>query len=51
MLKYFVLIFFSITCTFATVDINNATADELLELNGIGKLKSKNIIKYREVNK
>jgi len=51
MLKYFIVIFFSITCAFATVDINNATADELLELNGIGKLKSKNIIEYREVNK
>jgi len=30
--------------------LNNATADELLELNGIGKAKSQKIIAYREVN-
>ena len=35
---------------FALVDLNNATADELLELNGIGKAKSQKIIAYREIN-
>jgi len=30
--------------------LNNATADELLELNGIGKAKSQKIINYREVH-
>ena len=32
------------------MDLNNATAAQLLELNGIGKAKSQKIIKYREVN-
>ena len=31
--------------------MNNATADELLELNGIGKAKSQKIIRYREEHK
>lgn len=47
-LKYVVALLFSITNLFAVVDLNNATADELLELNGIGKAKSQKIVKYRE---
>ncbi|QSZ42344.1 hypothetical protein GJV85_09580 [Sulfurimonas aquatica] len=35
---------------FALVDLNNATAAELLQLNGIGKAKSQKIINYRELN-
>jgi len=35
---------------FASVDLNNASLDELLSLNGIGKAKSQKIIAYREVN-
>ncbi|MEA2112277.1 MAG: helix-hairpin-helix domain-containing protein, partial [Campylobacterota bacterium] len=35
---------------FALVDINSATADELLKLNGIGKAKSQKIIEYRKMN-
>ncbi|MEA3522358.1 MAG: helix-hairpin-helix domain-containing protein, partial [Campylobacterota bacterium] len=31
-------------------DINSATADELLKLNGIGKAKSQKIIEYRKMN-
>lgn len=31
------------------VDLNNATADELLKLNGIGKAKSQKIIAYRDM--
>ena len=33
------------------MDLNNATADELLKLNGIGKAKSQKIINYRESNR
>lgn len=33
---------------FALVDINNATVDELLQLNGVGKAKSKKIVAYRD---
>ena len=32
------------------VDLNHASATELLELNGIGKAKSQKIIRYREKN-
>ncbi len=32
------------------VDLNNATTEELLELNGIGKTKAQKIIQYRESN-
>ncbi len=49
-MRFIILILLSIACLSATVDINNATADELLKLNGIGKLKSQKIIKYRELN-
>ena len=35
---------------YATVDLNNASVSELLELNGIGKAKAKKIINYREFN-
>ena len=35
---------------FATVNLNNASSSELLELNGIGKMKAKKIINYRELN-
>ena len=49
-MKYIIAIFFSLTCLFATVDINNAPPSEFLELNGIGKAKSQKIINYRELN-
>ncbi|WP_455756666.1 helix-hairpin-helix domain-containing protein [Sulfurimonas sp.] len=44
------MIFFSITSLLAVIDINNATSDELLKLNGIGKAKSQKIIAYRDIN-
>lgn len=35
---------------FKKININNATEDELTELNGVGEATAKNIIKYREEN-
>ena len=51
LVKYIVLLLLSFTTLFAVVDINNATAEELLELNGIGKSKSQKIVEYRELKK
>ena len=50
-LKYIIIFILSTLHLFAIVDLNNATADELLELNGIGKAKSQKIIEYRKTNK
>ena len=49
-LRYIITILFSITSLFAVVDINNASASEFLELNGVGKAKAAKIIEYRELN-
>lgn len=49
-MKYIIIFFLSLSPLFALVDLNNATFDELLELNGIGKAKSQKIINYREEN-
>jgi len=48
-LKLTLLFLLSITELFSSVDINNATAEELLKLNGIGKAKSQKIIDYRDM--
>lgn len=49
-LRYIITLFLTLTCLFGVVDINNATSDEFLELNGIGKAKAAKIIQYRELN-
>ncbi len=49
-LKYIVLFLSTVLQLFALVDINNATATELLDLNGIGKAKAQKILHYREMN-
>lgn len=49
-LKHILITLFCLTQLFASVDINNATPNQLLELNGIGKAKATKIIKYREQN-
>ena len=49
-LKIILLFAFLNVNLFALVDLNSATADELLKLNGIGKAKSQKIIEYREAN-
>ena len=37
----------AVVSMFASVDINNASVDELMTLNGIGKGKAKAIVAYR----
>ena len=49
-LKYILITLFCLTQLWATVDINNATSNELLGLNGIGKAKAAKIIKHRVEN-
>ena len=49
-LKYIILFLLATSHLFALVDLNNATVNELLELNGIGKAKSQKIINYRNKN-
>ena len=50
-LRYILLFLLTFSELFAFVDINNASAEELLKLNGIGKAKSQKIIKYRELHR
>ncbi len=40
----------SVSSLFGIVNINNATASEFLELNGVGKAKAHKIVMYREIN-
>ena len=40
----------SITNVNKTININTATLDELMSINGLGEAKAKAIIKYREEN-
>lgn len=40
----------SITNVNKTININTATLDELMSINGLGEVKAKAIIKYREEN-
>lgn len=38
----------AVVSLFASVDINSASADELMTLNGIGKVKAEAIVEYRK---
>lgn len=44
------LLILSFSNLFALVELNSASAEELLELNGIGKAKSLKIVHYRETS-
>jgi len=46
----FLLMLFFATAAFAKVNINTATAEELITLNGIGKVKAEAIVAYRAAN-
>ena len=48
MLRVLTLFLLSTLQLFAIVELNSATPNELLELNGIGKAKAQKIIHYRE---
>lgn len=47
-MKFFALLALLTTLLFSAVDINNASAEELASLKGIGMKKAAKIIKYRE---
>ena len=46
-MKIFLTLFLLLSNLFAIVELNSATAEDLLKLNGIGKAKSQKIIAYR----
>jgi len=47
-MKVLLLISLLATLLFSAVDLNNATAEELISLKGIGQKKATKILKYRE---
>ncbi len=47
-MKIIIAILLTTSYLFSSIDINSATAEELLDLNGIGKAKAAKIVKYRE---
>lgn len=50
-MKFLTMLLLSITFVFASVDINNATADQLTTLKGIGAKKAQTILEYRDTVK
>jgi competence protein ComEA len=44
-------LFLGATCIFASVDINNATAEEFTSIKGIGLKKARSVIEYRDTIK
>ena len=49
-MKILAMIILAFSMLFASVDINTASKDELITLNGIGASKAERIIKYRKAN-
>ena len=51
MSRYIFLLCFPFAVLFANIDINNASDEELLTLNGIGTAKAAKIVNYRDEHK
>lgn len=51
MKKLLLLLIFSFSFLFAAVNINTASKEELMTLNGIGEATAEAIIEYRKENK
>jgi competence ComEA-like helix-hairpin-helix protein len=49
--RYIFLLCFPFTVLFASIDINSASSEELLVLNGIGTAKAAKIVNYRDEHK
>jgi competence protein ComEA len=50
-MKFLTILFFSAIVIFASVDINNATAEEFTSIKGIGLKKAQSVIEYRDTIK
>jgi competence protein ComEA len=50
-MKFLTILLLSITFVFASVDMNNATADQFTSLKGIGAKKAQTIVEYRDTVK
>lgn len=51
MIRYILILCFSFVVVFASIDINSATTEEFLVLNGIGTAKATKIVDYRDQHK
>ena len=49
-MKLVATLLFMMSCLFATVDINNASSQELSSLKGIGEKKAEAIVAYRKIH-
>ena len=47
-MKYLLLLVLSVSFVFATIDVNNTTKKELMDLKGIGVKKAEAILAYRK---
>jgi competence protein ComEA len=50
MIKILALLFLLVTLLFSAVNINRANSAQLQTLNGIGPVKSQEIVKYRKLH-
>ncbi len=47
-MKFLILLFLSLNIAFGAIDINKASKEELMSLNGIGEKKANEILEYRK---